>query len=144
MLPTSTFYRIMRGLHGTFATGVTCWQETLTPPDTWSHPIFDLQMFKSWDQSFFPNFSWFFRTICTSNILRYSIDFADLGECILSCLLNSSSSSINLSSKTVATLRQFWCELCRFSSQYKTVCMSFHKPYTRIIYACVSVWPEIL
>ena len=43
------FYRILSGSHRTFATGVACRQGTLTPPDTWSCPIWDLQMFFSWD-----------------------------------------------------------------------------------------------
>ena len=40
ILPNSTFYRIMRGFHRTFATGVACSQGTLTPPDTCFHPLF--------------------------------------------------------------------------------------------------------
>ena len=32
-------------LHITFATGVARWQGTLTPPDTWSRHIWDLDMF---------------------------------------------------------------------------------------------------
>ena len=43
-LPNSTFNRLMRGFHRTFATGVACWQGTLTQPDTWSRPIWDLYM----------------------------------------------------------------------------------------------------
>ena len=38
----TTFYWIAGGFHGTFATGVACRQRTLTPPDTWSCPIFGL------------------------------------------------------------------------------------------------------
>ena len=41
-LPHSTLYRIMRGFHGTFATGVARRQGTLSPPNTWSRPICDL------------------------------------------------------------------------------------------------------
>ena len=48
-LPNSTFYQLLRGFLTTFATGVACWQGTLTPPDTWSFPIWNLQMFFSWD-----------------------------------------------------------------------------------------------
>ena len=48
-IPNSTFYRILSGFHRTFATGVACRQGTLTPPDTWSCPIWDLQMFFCWD-----------------------------------------------------------------------------------------------
>ena len=46
ILPNSTFYWIMRGFHRTFATGVTCRQGTLTPPDTWFRPFCeDLHVF---------------------------------------------------------------------------------------------------
>ena len=38
LLPNFTFYLIVRGFHRTFATGETCKQRTLTPPDTWSCP----------------------------------------------------------------------------------------------------------
>ena len=48
-VPNSTFYRILSGFHRTFATGVACRQGTLTPPDTWSCPIWDLQMFSCWN-----------------------------------------------------------------------------------------------
>ena len=48
-VPNSTFYRILSGFHRTFVTGVACRQGTLTPPDTWSCPIWDLQMFSCWD-----------------------------------------------------------------------------------------------
>ena len=47
-VPNSTFYRILRGFHREFATGVACRQGTLTPPDSWSCPIWDLQMFFCW------------------------------------------------------------------------------------------------
>ena len=59
-LPNSTFYRLMRGFHITFVTGVACWQGTLTPPDTWSRPIWDLHMFYLLRPIIFPNLSWFF------------------------------------------------------------------------------------
>ena len=49
LLPNLTFYLIVRGFHITFATGAACQQRTLTPPDTWSCPIWDLQMFFCWD-----------------------------------------------------------------------------------------------
>ena len=39
----------LSGFHRTFALGVACRQGTLTPPDTWSCPIWDLQMFFCWD-----------------------------------------------------------------------------------------------
>ena len=48
-VPNSTFYRILSGFHRTFATGVACRQGTLTPPDTWSCPRWDLQLFFCWD-----------------------------------------------------------------------------------------------
>ena len=61
-LPNSTFYCHKRGFHRTFATGVTCWHGTLTPPDTWSGPIWDLHMFDLLTPIFFPNLL-FFRTM---------------------------------------------------------------------------------
>ena len=42
-VPNATFYRILSGFHRIFATGVACGQGTLTPPDTWSCPFWDLQ-----------------------------------------------------------------------------------------------------
>ena len=39
----------MQGFHRTYATGAAYHQRTLTPPDTWSCPIWDLQMFFCWD-----------------------------------------------------------------------------------------------
>ena len=42
LLPNLTFFLIVRGFYRTFATGVTCQQRTLTPPDTWSCPYFGL------------------------------------------------------------------------------------------------------
>ena len=38
LLPNLTFYPIADGFHRTFATGATCQQRTLTPPDTWFCP----------------------------------------------------------------------------------------------------------
>ena len=49
LLPNLTFYLIVQGFHRTYATGAACQQRTLTPPDTWSCPIWDLQMFCCWD-----------------------------------------------------------------------------------------------
>ena len=49
LLPNLTFYLIVQGFHRTYATGAACQQRTLTPPDTWSCPIWDLQMFSCWD-----------------------------------------------------------------------------------------------
>ena len=48
-VPNSTFYRILSRFHRTFATGVACRQGTLTPPDTWSCLIWDLQLLFCWD-----------------------------------------------------------------------------------------------
>ena len=45
LLPNLTFYLIVQGFHRTYATGAACQQRTLTPPDTWSCPIWDLQLF---------------------------------------------------------------------------------------------------
>ena len=50
--PNSTFHWLLRGFHRTFATGVACWQGTLTPP---CH---------------------YFSGLCYSNITRYFLDFA--------------------------------------------------------------------
>ena len=41
-LPNLTFYLIVQGFHGTYATGAACQQGTLTPPDTWSCPTLGL------------------------------------------------------------------------------------------------------
>ena len=49
LLPNLTFYLIVWSFHRTFATGAACQQRTLTPLDTWSCPIWDLQMFFCWD-----------------------------------------------------------------------------------------------
>ena len=51
-VPNSTFYRILSGFQITFATGVACWQGTLTPPDTWSRPFRTCICSTCWDQSF--------------------------------------------------------------------------------------------
>ena len=42
LLPNFTFYLIVQGFHGTYATGAACQQRTLTPPDTWSCPTLGL------------------------------------------------------------------------------------------------------
>ena len=63
LLPNSIFYRIMRGFHRTFATGVACRQETLTPPETWSRQIWDLHIFFLLRPILFPNVSLSFRTM---------------------------------------------------------------------------------
>ena len=61
-LPNSTFYWLLRGFQRTFATGVACWQGTL-PPDTWSCPIWDLDMFYLLRPIFFPNLFAFWMTV---------------------------------------------------------------------------------
>ena len=45
LLPFCRHYLIPGGFHRTFATGVARQQRTLTPPDTWSCPIWDLHLF---------------------------------------------------------------------------------------------------
>ena len=54
-LLSSTFYRLTRGFHRLFATGVACWQGTLTLPDTWSRPNWDLHIFYLLRPILFPN-----------------------------------------------------------------------------------------
>ena len=54
------------GFHKTFAANQ---KRTLTPPDTWSYPIWDLHLFLCWDHSFL-NLS-YPRTFWVSNIPRY-------------------------------------------------------------------------
>ena len=49
LLPNLTFYLIAWGFHRTFATCAACQQRTLTPPDIWSCPIWDLHMLFYWD-----------------------------------------------------------------------------------------------
>ena len=49
LLLNLTVYLIARGSHWTFAMGTACQQRTLTHPDTWSCPIYDLRMFFCWD-----------------------------------------------------------------------------------------------
>ena len=73
-IPNSTFYRLKRGFNRTFATGVACWQGTLTPPDTRSRPIWDLHMFYLLNP--FPEIVVIFSGLFTSNIPRYFLDFA--------------------------------------------------------------------
>ena len=72
LLPTSTFYRIMRCFHRASATA---WHGTRSPPDSWSHPFGTCICSTFCDQSFSRTcryFSW----LCTSNIPRYFLDFA--------------------------------------------------------------------
>ena len=63
------------------ATGAASLQRTLTSPDTWSCPIWDLHLFKCWDHPFL-NLSCL-RTFSVSNIPRYFY-FASLPTCIQS------------------------------------------------------------
>ena len=63
------YYLIPKGFHRTFATGAVCQHRTLTAPDTWSCPIWDLHLFLCWDHSFL-NLSCL-RTFWVSNIPRY-------------------------------------------------------------------------
>ena len=64
LLPNLTFYLILQGFHRTYATGAACQQRALTPPDTWSCPIWDLQMFCCWDH-------WYSIIQCTTNSLPF-------------------------------------------------------------------------
>ena len=49
LLPNLTYYLIVQGFHRAYAMGAACQQRTLTPPDTWSCPILDFQMFFCWN-----------------------------------------------------------------------------------------------
>ena len=72
-VPNSTFYRILSGFHRTFATGVACRQEMLTPPDTWSRPFWTCICSTCWDQSFSKLVVIFLRTLLG---LWYFLHFA--------------------------------------------------------------------
>ena len=61
LLPNSTLHWLMRGFNRTFATCEACWQETLTPPDTWSY--LGLVYVILFETNFFPNLSLFFWTM---------------------------------------------------------------------------------
>ena len=79
----SIFYWLMRGFHRTFATGVACWKGTLTPPDTWSRPIWDLHMVYLLRRILFSNLSLFFRTMhfkCPSILYRFCLVATSRGE----------------------------------------------------------------
>ena len=71
------FFRIMKCCHRTLAMGVARRQGTLTPPETWSRPIWDLHMFYLLRQILFRTFL-DFSGLChrTSNIPLYCLDFA--------------------------------------------------------------------
>ena len=80
-LTNSTLYWLMKGFHRTFATGVACWQGTLTLPDTWSRPIWDLHMFYLLRPILFSNLSLFFRTMnfeYPSVLSRFCLSFETL------------------------------------------------------------------
>ena len=79
LLLNSTFYRILRGVHRTFATGVACWQGTLIPPDTWSCPFGTYICYTCWYQFFFSEFvvispDYALRSFDTFSILRDKTD----------------------------------------------------------------------
>ena len=64
------------------ATGAASQRRTLTPPDTWSCPIWDLHLFSCWDHSFL-NLS-YLRTFWVSNIpLYFYFTWSTLGTSIL-------------------------------------------------------------
>ena len=60
--------------HRVSATGMASRQGTLTPPDTWSRPFGTCICSTCWDQSFFRTCR-YFSGLCSSNILRYFLDF---------------------------------------------------------------------
>ena len=58
--------------HRTFVRGVEYQQWTLTPPDKWSRPNWDLHMFYSLRPFFLPNFRYFMDyTLYTFSTLSY-------------------------------------------------------------------------
>ena len=71
----STFYRILKCFHRTFAARVACRQGTLTPPDTWSRPSGTCICSTCWDKSFFRT-GRYFSGLCSSNTPLYFLDFA--------------------------------------------------------------------
>ena len=78
LIPNSTFNRILRGFHRTFAMGVTCRQGTLTPPDTWSLPFGTCICSTCWEQTFSRTCRYFFRTMLLeypSVLSRFSFAF---------------------------------------------------------------------
>ena len=66
-------FTIVRGFHRTFATGAAFPQRTLTHPDTWACPLWDVHVFQCWDQ-YLLNLSCFrtfeFRTFFGTSILH--------------------------------------------------------------------------
>ena len=80
-------YQILSGFHRTFATGVACRQGTLTPPDTWSRPFWDLHIFYLLRPLFLPNLSLVFRTMLfeyPSVLSRFCFCLV----CLIFCLLS--------------------------------------------------------
>ena len=71
-VPNSTFYRMLRGFHITFATGVACRQGTLTPSDSWSRPFGTCMYSTCLDQSFFRTSRIFFRNMFFDYLLALS------------------------------------------------------------------------
>ena len=63
-------YNSVKRFQRSSATGVACWQGTLTPPDTWSRLIWDLNMFFLLRPILVPSLSLFYG-LCSSNITRY-------------------------------------------------------------------------
>ena len=78
-VPNSTFYRILRGFHRTFAKSAACRQGTLPPHGTWSHPFGTLiwLLFYLLRPILFRTCHYLFG-LCSSNIPRYFLDFASL------------------------------------------------------------------
>ena len=79
-LPNTTYLPVFtlpnkRGFNRIYATGVACQQGTLTPPDTWSRPLWDLHMFYLLRPTLFRTCR-YFTGLCSSNIPRYFLNFA--------------------------------------------------------------------
>ena len=73
------------GFHGASATGVACWQGTLTSPDTWSRPL-GLASVLLVETNPFPNLSLFYQTVLfeyPSVLSRFCLEktFITLGKC---------------------------------------------------------------
>ena len=73
LLANLTFYRIFKGFHRTFETGVACRQGTLTPPDTWSRPFGTCIFPTCWDHSFFRTCRYFLDYALRSSLGTFSI-----------------------------------------------------------------------
>ena len=77
-------FPIMRGFHRTFTTGVTHWQQTLTPADTWFRPMW--YMSAVWYKTFSPSLS-LFSGLFIANIPRYFLDVTPYIRSPLSSML---------------------------------------------------------